>query len=151
MDLVLVIVAAVVICSCCELNDSKYLHKKVYTIRHPEFKIFLDAYNDLAERYQRDYSAMNEISRFPFFSKDKESQEVYSSFLKDAKKMQRCKESFCEANADILADAYNIFEYDFDYIETRWAEIARAKRKMEQYKQKGTEETKKNIWSFKKK
>lgn len=151
MDLVLVIVAIVAICCCCELNDSKYLHKKVYTIRHPEFKVFLDAYEGLVKRYEKDYSAMSEISRFPFFSKDKESQEVYNSFLKDAKKMQRCKESFCEANADILADAYNIFLDDFDYLETRWAEIERAKRKMKQYKQQSSGKTKKNIWWFKKK
>lgn len=77
--------------------------------------------------------------------------DVHFNFLKDSKKMERCMESFCETNKNVIRDAQKIFFDEFDCRVMRWAERARVQQKIEVKKQKSTaQDERKNLWKLKK-
>ena len=111
--------------------------KQLYIKKHPEIKIFLDTYKQLR-------CVMACVS-------EKENQilnDAHFNFLKDSKKMERCMESFCETNKNVIRDAQKIFSDEFDCRVMRWAERARVQQKIEVKKQKSIE--RRSLWKSKK-
>ena len=125
------------------------IRKHLYIKRHPEFKIFLETYDYLYQRKEDDCSVMGNINKNISRLKEdikrniddvelrinknrciQDLVEDYSVFRKDSKKMERCMEKFCEINKDIIRDAYELFKYDLDYREKRWAEISIVRSKV---------------------
>lgn len=125
------------------------IRKQLYIKSHPEFKIFLEIYDYLYQRKEDDCSAMVNInSNISYLKEDikkhiddveirmnknkciQDLVEAYNVFRKDSKKMERCMENFCEINNDLIRDAYDLFAYDLDYREKRWAEISIVRSKV---------------------
>lgn len=68
---------------------------------------------------------------------EKENQilnDAHFNFLKDSKKMERCMESFCETNKNVIRDAQKIFSDEFDCRVMRWTERARVQQKKSKLK-----------------
>lgn len=86
--------------------------KQLYIKKHPEIKIFLDTYKQLNERRESDCEAMGRLRCVMACVSEKENQilnDAHFNFLKDSKKMERCMESFCETNKNVIRDAQKIF------------------------------------------
>lgn len=130
------------------------IKKQLYIKKHPEVKIFLDTYKQLNERRKSDCEAMRRLRSAMECVPEEERQrlnDVHFNFLKDSKKMERCMESFCETNKNVIRDAQKIFFYEFDCRATRWAERARVQQKIEVKKQKSiAQDERKNLWKLKK-
>lgn len=128
--------------------------KQLYIKKHPEIKIFLDAYKQLDERRESDCEAMGRLRCVMTCVSEKENQilnDAHFNFLKDSKKMERCMESFCETNKNVIRDAQKIFSDEFDYRATRWAERARVLQKIEAAKQKSmVQSERRSLWKLKK-
>lgn len=128
--------------------------KQLYIKKHPEIKIFLNTYKKLNERRESDCEAMRRLQGAMECVPEEERQrlnDVHFNFLKDSKKMERCMESFCETNKNIIRDAQKIFFDEFDYRATRWSERARVQQKIEVKKQKSiAQDERKNLWKLKK-
>lgn len=77
--------------------------------------------------------------------------DVRFNFLKDSKKMERCMESFCETNKNVIRDAQKIFLDEFDCRAMRWAERVRVQQKIEVKKQKSIAQAeRRSLWKSKK-
>ena len=77
--------------------------------------------------------------------------DAHFNFLKDSKKMERCMESFCETNKNVIRDAQKIFSDEFDCRVMRWAERARVQQKIEVKKQKSIAQAeRRSLWESKK-
>lgn len=128
--------------------------KQLYIKKHPEIKIFLDTYKQLNERRESDCEAMGRLRCVMACVSEKENQilnDAHFNFLKDSKKMERCMESFCETNKNVIRDAQKIFLDEFDCRATRWAERARVQQKIEAAKQKSmVRAERRNLWKLKK-
>lgn len=108
------------------------IKKQLYIKKHPEVKIFLDTYKQLNERRESDCEAMGRLRGAMTCVSEEERQrlnDAHFNFLKDSKKMERCMESFCETNKNVIRDAQKIFSDEFDCRVMRWAERARVQQK----------------------
>ena len=130
------------------------IKKRLYIKKHPEVKIFLDTYKQLSEQRESDCEAMRRLRSAMECVPEEERQrlnDVHFNFLKDSKKMERCMESFCETNKNVIRDAQKIFFDEFDCRVMRWAERARVQQKIEVKKQKSiAQDERKNLWKLKK-
>lgn len=130
------------------------IKKQLYIKKHPEVKIFLDTYKQLNERRKSDCEAMRRLRSAMECVPEEERQrlnDVHFNFLKDSKKMERCMESFCETNKNIIRDARKIFLDEFDCRVMRWAERARVQQKIEVGKQKRmVRAERRNLWKLEK-
>lgn len=130
------------------------IKKQLYIKKHPEIKIFLDTYKQLTERRESDCEAMGRLRGAMTCVSEEERQrlnDVHFNFLKDSKKMERCMESFCEINKNIIRDAQKIFLDEFDCRATRWPERARVQQKIEVKKQKSIAQAeRRSLWKSKK-
>lgn len=130
------------------------IKKQLYIKKHPEVKIFLDTYKQLNERRESDCEAMGRLRGAMTCVSEEERQrlnDAHFNFLKDSKKMERCMESFCETNKNVIRDAQKIFPDEFDYRATRWAERARVLQKIEAAKQKSmVQSERRSLWKLKK-
>lgn len=130
------------------------IKKQLYIKKHPEVKIFLDTYKQLNERRESDCEAMGRLRGAMTCVSEEERQrlnDAHFNFLKDSKKMERCMESFCETNKNVIRDAQKIFPDEFDYRATRWAERARVLQKIEAAKQKSmVQAERRSLWKLKK-
>ena len=130
------------------------IKKQLYIKKHPEIKIFLNTYKQLNERRESDCEAMGRLRGAMTCVSEEERQrlnDIHFNFLKDSKKMERCMESFCETNKNVIRDAQKIFPDEFDYRATRWAERARVQQKIEAAKQKSIASAeKRSLWKLKK-
>ncbi len=130
------------------------IKKQLYIKKHPEVKIFLDTYKQLNERKESDCEAMRRLRSAMEYVPEEERQrlnDVHFNFLKDSKKMERCMESFCKINKNVIRDAQKIFFDEFDYRATRWSERARVQQKIEVKKQKSiAQDERKSLWKLKK-
>lgn len=128
--------------------------KQLYIKKHPEVKIFLDTYKQLNERRKSDCEAMRRLRSAMECVPEEERQslnDVHFNFLKDSKKMERCMESFCETNKNVIRDAQKIFLDEFDCRAMRWAERARVQQKIEVKKQKSIAQAeRRSLWKSKK-
>lgn len=128
--------------------------KQLYIKKHPEIKIFLDTYKQLNERRESDCEAMGRLRCVMTCVSEKENQilnDAHFNFLKDSKKMERCMESFCETNKNVIRDAQKIFFDEFDCRVMRWAERARVQQKIEVKKQKSIAQAeRRSLWKSKK-
>ena len=109
------------------------IKKQLYIKKYPEIKIFLDTYKQLNERRKSDCEAMRRLRSAMECVPEEERQslnDIHFNFLKDSKKMERCMESFCETNKNVIRDAQKIFSDEFDCRVMRWAERARVQQKL---------------------
>ena len=146
------VVAVIIVAFIDDIPNS--IKKQLYIKKHPEIKIFLDTYKQLNERRESDCEAMGRLRGAMTCTSEEERQrlnDILFNFLKDSKKMERCMESFCEANKNVIRDAQKIFPDEFDYRATRWAERARVLQKIEAAKQKSMVQTeRRSLWKLKK-
>lgn len=130
------------------------IKKRLYIKKHPEVKIFLDTYKQLNERRESDCEAMRRLRSAMECVPEEERRslnDVRFNFLKDSKKMERCMESFCETNKNVIRDAQKIFLDEFDCRAMRWAERVRVQQKIEVKKQKSIAQAeRRSLWKSKK-
>lgn len=130
------------------------IKKELYIRKHPEIKIFLDTYKQLNERRESDCEAMRRLRSAMECVPEEERRslnDVRFNFLKDSKKMERCMESFCETNKNVIRDAQKIFLDEFDCRAMRWAERVRVQQKIEVKKQNSIAQAeRRSLWKSKK-
>ena len=114
----------------------------------------MDTYKQLNERRESDCEAMRRLRSAMECVPEEERQslnDVHFNFLKDSKKMERCMESFCETNKNVIRDAQKIFLDEFDCRAMRWTERARVQQKIEVKKQKSIAQAeRRSLWKSKK-